>query len=162
MRLHNNRVHCVLLIVAVFWMAAPWHVSGQAGTSFEIVIGSGPHAGTYKLPESNTICMHMKAQQRFSAAYKDVEAIDPKTVSGAGINIFNPDDPGPKRGQLNIRFGDPKDQRPAPYEVSIPSESKGPLTLTRAGKTATATFQGQTKSGINVQVSAKCGSVDEF
>jgi hypothetical protein len=41
-------------------------------------------------------------------------------------------------------------------------ESKGPLTLTRSGKAATLTFQGQAKDGVNVQVTAKCGSVDEF
>src|SRR4051812_27852286 len=84
----------------------------HAADSLEIVITSGPHAGTYKLPPANMICMNVKARKQFSAAYKDPKAKDAKTISGVGVNVFNPDDAGPKRGQINIRFGDPEDKKP--------------------------------------------------
>jgi hypothetical protein len=137
MSLNLNRLLCVSLVVVAFCAAAPPRARAQAGDSFEIVIGSGPHAGIYKLPADGTICMHMKAQKRVSGAYRDIDAKDPKTVNSAGINVFNPDDPGPKEGEVNIRFGDPGDKRGAAYGLFIPRDSKGPLTLTRSGKAAT-------------------------
>jgi hypothetical protein len=161
MNLNVNRLLCASFVVTAFCAVAAPRARAQAGDSFEIVIGSGPHAGTYKLPGDNTICMHMKAQKRFSGAYRDIDAKDPKTVNSAGINIVNPDDPGPKQGQVNIQFGNPGDTRAA-YEVSIPRDSKGPLTLTRSGKAATLTFQGQTANGIKLQITARCASVNEF
>jgi hypothetical protein len=162
MSLNLNRLLRVALVVIAFCAIASPRARAQAGDSFEIVIGNGPHAGTYKLPGDNTICMHMKAQKRFSGAYRDIDAKDPKTVNSAGINIFNPDDPGPKQGEVNVRFGDPADKRAASYGLSIPRDSKGPLTLTRSGKAATLMFQGQTASGIKLQLTAKCASVNEF
>ena len=162
MNLNLNRLLCASFVVTAFCAVATPRARAQAGDSFEIVIGGGPHAGTYKLPGDNTICMHMKAQKRFSGAYRDADAKDPKTVNSAGINVFNPDDPGPKQGHVNIRFGDPGDTRGAAYELSIPRDSKGPLTLARSGKAATLTFQGQTADGVKLQFTAKCGSVNEF
>jgi hypothetical protein len=128
--------------------AAPGNAHAQAVNALEIVIGSGPQAGTYKLPATNMICLRTKQPNQFSAAYKDLKAHDPKTSSGIGINVFNPDEAGPKQGQINIRFGDPDTKRPALYEVSIPRDSKGPLTMTKNGKVVDLAFQGQTKNGI--------------
>ena len=142
--------------------AAPGNVHAQVVNALEIVIGSGPQAGTYKLPATNTICLHTKQPNQFSAAYKDLNARDPKTPSGVGINVFNPDEAGPKQGEVNIRFGDPDRKRLPLYEVSIPRDSKGPLTLTKNGKVVDLTFQGQTKDGITLRVTAKCGQINEF
>ncbi len=155
------RLSFVIVGACVLGAVVPVDTRAQAVNTLEIIIGNGPHAGTYKLPAANTICIHAKQRKQFSAAYKDVNARDPKTLSGAGINVFNPDDAGPKQGQINIRFGDPDDKRPAPYEVSIP-RNKGSLTLTRKGKFADLAFEGQTKNGIKLRVTAKCGDVDEF
>jgi hypothetical protein len=91
-----------------------------------------------------------------------LNARDPKTPSGVGINVFNPDEAGPKQGEINIRFGDPDRKRPPLYEVSIPRDSKGPLTLTKNGKVVDLTFQGQTKDGITLHVTARCGQITEF
>ena len=162
MTFNTTRRLCFALAVTAFLVATPSRTGAQAGTSMEIVIGNGPHAGTYKLSAGKTTCLHVKTDKQFSAAYKDVGANDPKIVSGVGINIFNPDDPGPKQGEVNIRFGDPGGKRPAPYAVLIPRDSKGPLGLTRSGTAATLTFQGQTKNGVNLQVTARCAQVAEF
>jgi hypothetical protein len=142
--------------------AAPGNVHAQGVNALEIVIGNGPQAGTYKLPATNTICLRTTQPNQFSAAYKDLKARDPRTPSGAGINVFNPDEAGPKQGEINIRFGDPDKKRPPLYQVSIPRESKGPLTLTKNGKVVDLTFQGQTKEGIMLHVTAKCGQINEF
>jgi hypothetical protein len=142
--------------------AAPGNAHAQAVNALEIVIGSGPQAGTYKLPATNMICLRTKQPNQFSAAYKDFNARDPKTPSGVGFNVFNPDEAGPKQGEINIRFGDPDRKRPVLYEVSISGDSKGKLTLTKNGKVVDLTFQGQTKDGVTLRVTAKCGQIMEY
>lgn len=157
-----RRLSRQLLLVASTLVLASANVHAQAVNALEIVIDSGPHAGTYKLPATNTICLHTKQPNQFSAAYKDVNARDPKTPSGVGFNVFNPDEAGPKQGEINIRFGDPDRKRPILYEVSIPGDSKGPLTLTKNGRVVDLTFQGQTKDGVTLRVTAKCGQIMEY
>jgi hypothetical protein len=130
--------------------------------SFTITIGGGPHAGHYTLNAANMLCMRSHKPDQFSAAYKDPAAHDPKMVSGAGINVFKPDDPGPKQGQVNLSFGDPEDKRPQLVNLFIPTDSKGPLTLTKDGAAVTVTFKGRTKSGIELSMSATCTDVMEF
>ena len=152
----------LLVAGAIVLGAAPGNVRAQVVNSLEIIIGSGPQAGTYKLPATNTICLHTKQPNQFSAAYKDLKASAPKTPSGVGINVFNPDEAGPKQGEVNIRFGDPDSKRPALYQVFIPRDSKGPLTLTKNGKVVDLTFQGQTKDGIALHVTARCGQILDF
>ena len=153
---------CLALAASVLSALASSSARAQSATAIEIEIGAGSHAGSYKLPEANTICMHVKSRNHFSAAYKDVAATDAKTVSGAGFNVFNPDDPASRRGEINIRFGDPGDKRPAAIELQIPAGQPGPLTLTRSGTAATLTFRGRTKDGVALQVTARCASVEEF
>jgi hypothetical protein len=146
----------------VFGAVVPVAPLAQAANTMEIIIDNGPHAGTYKLPAANTICIHAKERKQFSAAYKDITALDPKVLSGAGINVFNPDDAGPRHGQINIRFGDPEDKRPALYEAFVPRDSKGSLTLTRKDLVVDLVFEGETKNGVKLRAMAKCGDIDEF
>ena len=130
--------------------------------TLEIVIGGGPNAGTYKPPASTTSCMHFKQQKQFTAVYKDFDASDLKKVGEAGINITNPDETGPKRGDVLVAFGARDDKRALRYSISIPGDSAGPITLTRNGKTADLAFQGKTKDGISIRVTARCLDVEEF
>lgn len=152
---------CVLAVLGAIILVhgeAPAHAANR----LEIVVGHGPHAGTYQLAAANTICLHAKERKQFSAAFKDTQALDPKALSSAGINVFNPDDSGAKWGQVNIRFGDPGDKRPAAFEVSIPRGSKESLTLTKKGGVVDLTFDGRTKDGIKLRVNATCTDIDEF
>lgn len=114
----------------------PADTSAQATNALEIVIGNGPHAGTYRLAPEATICLYVKDRKHFSAAYKDTKARDPKVISGAGINVFDAGAAGSARGEINIRFGDPKEERPAAYEGHIPQDNQGSLALSRRGKLA--------------------------
>src|SRR3954470_15427922 len=114
----------------------------------EIVIGNGPHAGTYKLSASDVMCMQFKQQKQVTAVYKDFDARDPKKIGEAGLNITNPDEAGPKRGSVLVAFGGRGDATASRYSVSIPGDSAGPITLTRNGKEAELAFQGRTKDGI--------------
>lgn len=126
----------------------------------EIVIGNGPHAGTFRPPPSEISCVHFKQQKQFTAVYKDFDASDLKNVGEAGINVTNPDEAGPKRGEALVAFGARNDKRASRYSGSAPDA--GLITLTRNGKSADVAFQGRTKDGISLRMTAKCTSVEEF
>lgn len=130
--------------------------AAAAENTFEIVVGNGPHAGTYKPPADTVICLHAKKQKRYSAAWKNFDAHDAKAIAEAGINVSNPDDAGAKQGEVRIAFGDP-DKRPTVYSVD-----RAPLTLTRTATGAEITFQGKSKEGIQLTVIAKCSDVEEM
>ena len=147
---------------AAFGVALPHRAFGQKGAPnpVEVVIGNGPHAGTYKLPGSEVICMHVKGKQT-AAAYKNFDPRNPKLVSEVGINVDNSDDAGAKRGEVRVAFGDP-DKKPTVYEVRIPSESPGPLVMTKTGAKVDLSFQGKTKDGIQLRITARCADIEQF
>jgi hypothetical protein len=130
--------------------------------TLEIVIGGGPNAGTYRLPAADISCIHFKQRKNLFAVYKDFDARDPKKIGEAGIDISNPDEAGTKRGSVLVHFGARDDKRGMKYNVSIPDQSTGPLTVIRNGKNADLAFQGRTKEGISIRVTAKCQDVEEL
>lgn len=148
-----------LLFIAgacAFGFTAHTMAAASAENSLEIVVGNGPHAGTYKPPADTVICLHVKKQKRSSAAWKDFNVHDAKAIAEAGINVSNLDDAGAKQGEVRIAFGDP-DKKPIIYSVD-----QSPLTLTRTATGAEITFQGKTKEGIQLRVIAKCMDVEEM
>ena len=46
--------------------------------------------------------------------------------------------------------------------MKITADNAGPLTILRHGKGADLTFQGQTKDGISLRVTAKCLELEEL
>jgi hypothetical protein len=154
-------VRLFVAVAGVLGVAAMAYAAPPDNT-LEIVIGNGPNAGTYKPPVATIICAHFKQQKQFTAVYKDFDASDSKKIGEAGINVTNPDESGPRRGDVLVAFGARTDKRALRYSISIPGDSVGPLTLTRSGKNADLAFQGKTKDGISIRVTAKCLDVDEL
>ncbi|MBA2484801.1 MAG: hypothetical protein H0V35_01645, partial [Nitrospira sp.] len=97
-----------------------------------------------------------KKEKRYTAAWKDFNVQDAKAITEAGINVANPDDAGAKHGEVRIAFGDP-DKNPTVYSVDPAS-----LTFTKTGTGAEITFQGKTKEGIQLRVTARCSDVEEM
>jgi hypothetical protein len=159
----TNPVRLLLLSGAcALSVAALAHASASTDNALEIVVGGGPNAGTYKLQTDAVMCMHFKQQKQVTAVYKDFDASDAKKIGEAGINITNPDEAGPKRGDVLVAFGGRANKSASRYSVSIPGDSAGPITLTRNGKAADLAFQGRTKDGISLRVTAKCIDVEEL
>ena len=75
--------------------------------SLEIVIGNGPYAGTYKLSTSAVDANALQTGKNHRRGLQDFDASDLKKVGEAGINITNPDETGPKRGDVLVAFGAP-------------------------------------------------------
>lgn len=122
----------------------------------EIVVVNGPLAGTYKPPVDDVICLYEKKRQVFVAGSKSFDVHDAKVVAEAGFNVFNPYDAGAKYGFVRIAFGDP-DKNPTVY-----STDRVPVTLTVKGKGVEIEFQGKTKDGIQLRMTAKCLDVEEI
>ena len=146
----------VTLVASVLVVAAYALAAAQDENTLEIVVGNGPHAGTYKPPAENIICLHYKKEKRYTAAWKDFDAHDAKAIAEAGINVSNPDDAGAKHGEVRITFGDPN-KKPTVYSVE-----RVPLTMTTKGRGTEITFQGKTKDVTEFRVTAKCSDVEEF
>ena len=73
--------------------------------TLEIVIGNGPHAGTYTLPPADVMCMHFKEGKNVTAVFKDFDAKDPKKVAEAAINVWNPDEAALSGEVCRFRLG---------------------------------------------------------
>jgi hypothetical protein len=123
-----------------------------------VVVLNGPHAGTYKTPLSETICAHYKELKWTFATWRDTEAPDGKKMTTAAIKVSNPEQAGPKRGEVQVSFAAPPGKTSqASYDVK-----DAPVTLTISGKGAEMSFDGKTKQGIGLRVSAKCDEVENL
>ena len=77
----------------------------KAGNILEIVVGSGPYAGTYRAPTDQVICLYVKKRPQFSVSYKNFSPNGAKALAEGGVNVDNPDEIGAKRGHVLITFG---------------------------------------------------------
>ncbi len=153
----------VILCIAGAGALAAARVQAQSNI-LEVVVANGPHAGTYKPPAADVICIHYQAQQIYAATWRDLdEALSGEAAAAknptneateAAINISNPDAPGAKFGELLIAFGH-RGTKQDRYTVD-----RTPLTLTIKGKGAEITSQGKTKDGIQIRITAKCAEVE--
>jgi hypothetical protein len=149
--------------VAALAALTPLVASAQkaAGNILEIVVGSGPYAGTYKAPTDQVICLYVKTRPQFSVSYKNFSPNGATALAEGGINVDNPDDAGAKRGHVLTTFGS-SDKKPPFYDVSVPGPGAGPITLKRSGTRAELTYQGKTKDGVQVRVTATCSDIDQM
>ncbi|MGH7460292.1 MAG: hypothetical protein ACREMA_04600 [Longimicrobiales bacterium] len=149
-----------VLVMLFIALAAAGPARAQSDDRMTIVIGKGPHAGTYKLDPGNMTCLHAKERKQFSAAYSDGDARDAKVIKEVGINVFKGDIPAEKNADVSVTFGDGKTR--TEYAISIPSKSRQTVSMTRKGGTVELAFHGVTKAGIPLQMTAFCGNVFEF
>jgi len=160
---HVSRIIRSAIGVVTLGALTPAAASAQkaAGNVLEIVVGSGPFAGTYKAPTDEVVCLYVKKQPQFTVSYKDFSPSGPKALAEGGMQVDNPADAGAKRGRALITFGS-SDKMPRFYDVSIPSAGTGPLTLSRSGTHGEVTYQGKTKDGVPVRITARCSDIDEM
>jgi hypothetical protein len=152
--MHRSVLTCSLVLLAAFAPSLP--DAQRAADSMKLVIGSGPHAGTYDLPAANITCMRIESAKQFSAVYKDPTATAANAVSVVGINVDRPGGTGPKSGEINITFGDPENKGPFTFDVNVPDKGKHHFSLSTSGKAVTVTFDGQTRDGVKLHVQAHC------
>ncbi len=150
------RLFVVVAAASALGVAAFANRPAPADNVLEVVIGNGPHAGTYKLPTSAVMCAHFKEGKNIAAIYKDFDASDVKTISDAAINVLNPDEAAPKWGRVLVAFGGSDGKRGARYDLSVSANSAGAITFSRKGNGADLAFEGRTKDGISLHLSAKC------
>ncbi len=154
------RLFVVVAAASALSVAALANGPAPSDNVLEIVIGSGPHAGTYKVPTSAVMCAYFKEGKNLAAIYKDFDANDVKTISDAAINVLNPDEAAPKWGSVLVAFGGRDGKRGARYDVSVKGSGADSLTFSRKGKVADLAFQGRTKDGISLHLTARCMDIE--
>lgn len=160
-------IRSILVIAGASALAAP-RVQAQSDV-LEFVVANGPRAGTYRIA-SEVSCIHYIKQQIYAATYANIDAqanglfgkaTKPKNnandITAASVNIWNPDAPGAKSGQLRITFGAGGGKKGVEYSVD-----RAPLKLTIKGKGAEIVSQGKTKDGVQLRVTARCSKVETF
>jgi hypothetical protein len=160
MRLLPNQTARALVLAALAVFAA---TAAYAKDSMLLVIGNGPHAGTFKLEEGKgqaLICGSFPGNPQLSAVWKDISAAlsgkaPPNKLTSVGFNIFNPGDAGAKKGGIIVIFGG-GGKKATTYQVMVPADSKGPLNMKKNGKALALSFDGKTKDGIALQVKVDC------
>jgi hypothetical protein len=146
---------CFVFAIAVANAMGAAHAD-SAPNVLDVVVVDGPLAGRYQAPGSEVICLHAKKLHRYSAAWRDFNAHDPKKMSEVGINVSDPDDAGAKHGEVRIAFGDP-DKKPTIYTANNIS-----LTLKVTGKVGEIEFQGKSIEGVQLHVTARCLDVEQM
>jgi hypothetical protein len=106
------------------------------------------------------MCGYFKEGKNLAAIYKDFDASDVKTISDAAINVLNPDEAAPKWGSVLVAFGGRDGKRGARYDVSVKGNSADSITFSRKGKAADLAFQGRTKDGISLHLTARCMDIE--
>jgi len=122
----------------------------------EVVVGNGPFAGTYKPPVDEVFCIHAKQRSVYIVSWKNFSPSDPRAMSEGGLNVFSPDQPGAKSGDVHVAFGIP-DKKSVEYDLS-----RVPMTLKSRGKGADVAAEGRTKDGVALRISAQCNDVEEM
>jgi hypothetical protein len=136
-----------LTCVTALMMALPVYADTN---SFVVVIGNGPFSGTYRLPVSEVSCFHSVKNRVYSSGWKDFAPANSKSIAEAGVEVAEPDAPGPKFGTVLLTFGD-SDKTATHYTIY-----HAPLTLTVAGSHGQVMVRGQTKDKVQIQVTVSC------
>jgi hypothetical protein len=136
-----------LAVAAALLMALPVHA---ATNSFTVVVGNGPFSGTYHLPVAEVSCFHSVKNHMYASGWKDFAPANAKSIAEAGIEVRDPDAPGPKFGTVLLTFGN-SDQTATHYAIH-----QAPLTLMVTGSHGQITLSGKTKEGVQIQVAVSC------
>lgn len=165
----SHRVRSILIIAGASILAAR---AEAAPDVLEVVIANGPHAGTYQTPGSDLICMRSTEHHIYAATWANLDDVikdvygaegeskpaNSMTLAAASISVANPDDAGAKLGDVKVEIRDPSpNKKNGSYAVD-----SAPLTLTIHGKGADISFQGKTKDGIQLRVTAKCSVMEQM
>jgi len=121
-----------------------------------IVVADGPFAGTYTA--DNTACLTVKARDTFGSGWKAFSNHPKtKTLEEAGIQADRVNAEGGKTGSIVVKFADGVSDKLVDYSLS-----NVPVTLKRNGTGGQLTFDGKTKDGVRLKISANCVEVEAF
>lgn len=144
-------------------MLGPMAIGAQqaAPNVIEVVVGSGPFAGTYKPSGGGMeiVCLYVKKTPapQFAATWRDLTPTSNTVLAETGVSISNPDAAGAKQGRALVTFGNPQ-KKQTTYDIDVPGS--GSFTMTRSGGRGEIGFTGKTKEGIPVRITAKCRDID--
>ncbi len=118
---------------------------------------NGPFAGTTTVDATG--CPHVKDRDKLGCGWKAFsEHTTTKALEEAGIEVDTVSaGPGARTGDVVVKFLEANGGTMHDYSVS-----NVPLTLTRNGGVQQISFDGKTKEGVRMRVTATIVQVDEF
>lgn len=146
-----NCLRSMLLFLGASTLAAA--SAYAASNSLVIVVANGPLAGTYK--PSEPLCVHSKQQRGYSVAWIDIKPNGARALAQATMDVSPQDGSRAKSGNVYIEFGD-SDKNTVKY-----SFVDQPLTFAFSGGVGTFAFDGKTKEGVQLHVTASCADISE-
>lgn len=130
-----------------------------AADSLVVVVANGPLAGTYSAPAGEIICLHEKPpnypNSGYAVTWRRFQGYGAKVLAQAAMEVSNTEKPGAKHGDVLIDFGDP-DHDPVQYHIF-----REPISFKLSTAGFTMDFEGKTKEGIRLHVTASCVDVEE-
>lgn len=166
------------LLIATGLVCPVTLVAQQDAYSIEVVVGNGPHAGTYRVSPPQP-CNHIvndehmglyfdrlvdtQIDDRAAAATKALR--DPKALNGIEMKVPNWNGKGaPSAGRIRVLFGPlSRDDGPLKgstiYEVSTGGkepDGSGTFTASDSKKLVSIEFEGQTARGIKLRLKGSC------
>jgi hypothetical protein len=143
---------CARVALALAGMGAA-HAADKLNT-LSIVIGGGPHAGSYQASANEVICMHAKKQDVFTSAWKGFAPARTGAMEEAGIEVSDPDSAKPKFARARVSFFG-ADGKLVVYETV-----QSPVTLLIRDRTGKIEFDAKTANGVRIRVVASCMDVE--
>jgi len=145
-----------VLIISTVGVVPATRAAPPAKNVTTVVIADGPFAGSYTA--DNAACLHVKDRDLFGSGWKAFsDHPKTRTLEEAGIEVDRVSEPGAKKGDIVVKLADGVSEKLHDYSMS-----NVPLTLTRSGKGGVITFEGKTKDGVRLRISATCVDVEEF
>ncbi len=146
--------------------------SGGTATTIHLVVGGGPHAGTYDAKSENLTCTYGFAGPGSWGNQYSVTGKNPKEFSS--LQLIVPDTKGAADGSdrflLTAGFGELFQPGYTEYTINtgaslggqsedVRKEGSGTITVEDKGKTGKVTFKGKTKANVSLEGTIDCQQV---
>jgi hypothetical protein len=143
--------------------------SGGTATTIHLVIGGGPHAGTYDAKSDNITCTYGFAGPGSWGNQYSVTGKKPKEFSSLQLIVPDTKDAADGTDKFMITAGFGELMQPGYTEYSINTgasltgevdeekkEGSGTITVDDKGKTGKVTFKGKTKANVTLEGTIDC------
>lgn len=137
---------------------------GAAASTIHVVVGGGPHAGTYELKDSEHTCSSGTLADKRSWQYDySVRGKKPNELSSVGLTVPDAKDAadGTDIFVLAVGFGDVDEDTHSDHSINTLTTKRGSGTVTveDRGQSGKMTFKAKTADGVALEGTIDCHQV---
>lgn len=143
-------------MIWVAGIAAALAAAPESQNTTTVVLDSGPLAGSYTI--DNNGCIELKERDKFGVTFKKF-AHSPTviTLEEAAMELDRASTAGAKTGDVVVKLLAVGSDKAQDYSVSNVT-----LSVTRVGAGARLSFDGRTKEGLHMRVTATCDHTEAY